>query len=161
MPVSSSTSARIVSPRFAATLRDSGGHLVGVERDGDRDALGQVGEARELGLTDDRVADEDVADAGVGHHLGLAELGDLDPDRASLHLHLARSAGSLCVFTCGRSVTPASRAAAAARSTFARTTSRSITISGVSGASAARAAVLWWEVSVVIAFLSASRVGNG
>ena len=73
-------------PALARGPREPERDLVGVDGGRDRDALGEVGEARELLRADDRIADEDVVDAGVGHHLGLAELRHLHADRAGVDL---------------------------------------------------------------------------
>ena len=81
-------------PSLARDAGDARGDLVRVDRHGDGDAFGEIGEPCELVLSDDRVADEDVLDAGVGHHLGLAELRDLHAGRAGLDLQV-RDLGQL------------------------------------------------------------------
>ena len=74
-------------PSLPRHARDARGDLVRVDRHGDGDAPDKIGEPRELAPSDDRVADEDVLDAGVGHHLGLAELRDLHSGRSRFELH--------------------------------------------------------------------------
>ncbi len=127
-------------PALARGARDPERDLVGVDGHGDRRALGQVGEPRELPLADDRIADEDVLDPGVGHHLGLAELRDLHADGAGVELQARDLRQLVRLRVRPQRRRPPRAASAAARSTFARTTSRSSTSSGVSGASSVRAA---------------------
>ena len=86
MPVSSSSSTGIVSPRAraaAATPSATSNESTVVEIDA-RSARSH--EPPQLPLADDRVADEDVVDPAVGHHLGLAELRHLNADGAGLDL---------------------------------------------------------------------------
>jgi hypothetical protein len=74
--------------------RQALGHLDGVRGSPNRGALKQRPQARELGLPNDRVRDQDVVDSGLDHHLGLPELRDGDPGRASVQLH-PRDVGAL------------------------------------------------------------------
>jgi hypothetical protein len=62
-------------------------HLDRVERQADAGALQQRGEPLELRVADDRIGQEDVVEAGIGHDLRLPELRDGDAGRARRHLH--------------------------------------------------------------------------
>ena len=57
-----------------------------VADDGHLHALRQRSEPLGLRLADERKREQDVLDARVGHHLGLAELLAGDPDRSGLEL---------------------------------------------------------------------------
>ena len=57
-----------------------------VADDGHLHALREGGEPLGLRLADEREREQDVLDARVGHHLGLAELLAGDPDRSGLEL---------------------------------------------------------------------------
>jgi hypothetical protein len=65
-----------------------------VDRDDDVGVADQAGQARELRGADDLVGDEDVADPGRSHDLGLAEFRAGDPVRARLE-ELVRQRGRL------------------------------------------------------------------
>ena len=82
--------------------RDAGGAGGGVEIgevvgvvDGGHDvaAAGQGHEALHLAAAHDLVGHEHVVDAGVGHDLGLADLGAGDADGAGLQLHVGDGRG--------------------------------------------------------------------
>ena len=76
-----------------------------IDRDREPDALGERGDARQLGGVDHLVRDVDVVDAGRGERLGLARLLDADADRAGRLCSVAMVA-LLCIFACGRRRTP-------------------------------------------------------
>ena len=74
------------APRVTAQRRPRPRHRRIVDDERQRDAIGQ----REHAIGVDRVeriGQPDVGDARVGEHLGLAELGAADADRAALDLH--------------------------------------------------------------------------
>src|SRR5918993_186494 len=68
-------------------LRQCRGRLVRVDRDNDVGALEQFQETPHLDIADDGVGDQNIGDASqFDEHLGLAELGAGQPDRACLQL---------------------------------------------------------------------------
>ena len=58
----------------------------GVADDAHRHATGERREPLRLGGADEREAEQDVVEAGVGHHLGLTQLLACDPVRAGIDL---------------------------------------------------------------------------
>ena len=61
-------------PAACPASAKAGDHVGVVGDDRDVGAAGEVGEPLELRRPDDVEGQQEVADAGVGHHLGLAEL---------------------------------------------------------------------------------------
>ena len=76
-----------VAAAGAADAAEPLGHLDRVKADPDPGPLQQVAEPAELGLPHQRIGDQQVVEAGVGHHLGLAQLGAGDPGGTGLDLH--------------------------------------------------------------------------
>ena len=76
--------------------------------DRDRRPPDEAAEAADLLLSEQVVADQDVVEPAIDHHLGLADLLAGDALRAGLALHV-REPGLLCVLMCGRLATPARR----------------------------------------------------
>ena len=73
-------------PRSRAVREMPEATSVRVDGHRDRARSARSREACQLPLADDRIADQDVVDAGVGHDLGLAELRHLHAGRAGLEL---------------------------------------------------------------------------
>ena len=74
--------------------RDAERHDLGVDGDRDGHATRQIREPVELPLTDERIADKDVLDAGARHHLRFAQLRHLHAGGSGLELD-ARDLGQL------------------------------------------------------------------
>jgi len=72
--MSTSTSTPSVGPRVPSRFAEVFDILGRIDAHPQLDATGQRGQARQLGSADDLVGDEDVPDARIGEHLGLAEL---------------------------------------------------------------------------------------
>ena len=96
-PMSTSITIRTRLPAAANGGRERP-QLVGVVDGDDRiRAAAQLDQPRQLVRPDDRVGDEQIADAGGCHQLGLAELRAGQPDRAGSDLARADRAGAVAL----------------------------------------------------------------